>query len=371
MKKILIVLGKLLVLLCLFALGCTGLLYLYFSLGTGGLLSFSITPAAEIFVILTAIVLLTGYLFFAVWLCNLGAAPESKPVSAGKKIFHTLKYLLFCTLLILLFCVKDSVKSEIEKVQARIYYQQADEIITYQNTHDISVAILSTPLNQNSVLIDYQTKKLTFIYSFSYDQCKRYSLKKTQTNPFENLEIQFQTPLSESGKMLTTYYKKSDSTPTPDYRYTAGAVLEMQNGDLYYTDIPDEFLGFDSMGYLYSTMQEALTCADEKIVYGHNRFPDFVPDTESNTFYIDYDTHILYFLYGDSETAFCNKVQLQPAENFPETFYIRKKFEMQGGILYAYCHNEVTSSQGNRIHGLLLQTKNGLFQIEQVMDIYL
>ncbi|GEM_PF-5162994 len=371
MKKVLIIIGKILALLGVFALGCAGILILYFSLGKGGLFDFSISRAAEIFVLITTIAFLIGYFIFAVWLCNLGTVPKEQKKSVGKKILHMLKYIVPCVLAITLLCAKNSIESEIKCAKARRYYQQADEIITYQNNHDISVDILTTPLNKSSVLIDYDHKKLTFIYYFSYGKCSRYSLKKTESKPFENLEIQFQTPLSEPGKTLTTYYKKSDSTPTSDYRYTAGAVLEMQDGAVYYTEIPDEFLDFDSMGYLYRMMQEALACTDEKIVYGHNQFPDFVPDAESNTIYLDYDTNTLYILYGDSQTAFCTKAQLEPVENFPEEFYIQKKLELQNGILYLYRTAETTNKYDKRIHGLILKTRDGLFQVEQVMDINL
>ena len=247
MKKIAQYIGK--ILLLLFLAGIIGfvLMAFYFVIGFHGLSS---PPTDLENFIMTAVTLLVAaaYLYFAAWLSRIGV---SMPLDFKQKIKLFLKLIIPTACIITLYCVLPSLEYEFENQLAQYYYNQADEIICYQNTSDTYDHLMSTPLNQSSALLNYDKMSVTFIYQMSFDQCKHYKLEKADVNPFENLPIQFQASLNSPAKTITTYYdpNSSSSDSNPSKRFTRGVLIEMLDGTLWKADIDNELLDIEHGPY--------------------------------------------------------------------------------------------------------------------------
>lgn len=142
-----------------------------------------------------------------------------------------------------------------ERLRAKHAYHTADEIICYQNDRNTHANLMGTPLNQNTILLNYDWMHVTFIYDMSFEQMRKVRLKPAAPEQTTD-NIQFVSPLSGEGKTLTVYGNENVVT---------GISVICADGSLYYADIASENLGFSDTAY--SVTQNALNQSDEVVPY--------------------------------------------------------------------------------------------------------
>lgn len=369
MKKIAQYIWK--ILLLLFIAGILGyaLAVFYFAIGFHGLSS---PPTDLENFIMTAVTLLVAaaYLYFAAWLSRIGV---STTLDFKQKIKMFLKLIIPTACIITLYCVMPSLEYEFENQLAQYYYNQADEIICYQNTSDTYDHLMTTPLNKSSALLNYDKMNVTFIFYMGFDQCKHYKLEKTNVNPFENLPIQFQTSLNSPAKTFTTYYDPNSSSSDSNHskRFTRGVLIEMQDGTLWKADIDNELLDIEYG--LYPEVSEAKNCADESIIFGKNRLPNYANGINSNTIMLDYDAMTAYIIYEDENTVYCNKLKFEQINSMPEV-NIQAKFTLHSPGTYLYAFHKVRSIyedwDKDKTDGFILETEDNKYWIADDWGYY-
>ena len=199
---------------------------------------------------------------------------------------------------------------------AKEYLQAADDIITYQNSGSHNGKnLLFTNLRENSVLIDYDEKRVTFIFKdHSDDKLKTYLLKPCKKKP-EDDNIQFACPLAAPGLELKTYF---DPDRWQGIRNTAYITLKLRDGTVWYAETGGNELKLENTNY--TAIEYALKNADDIIGYGGNtpedgsQFPPYAQGITRDTFCLDRKnmTGSVIYCYG------------KPA---------RKKYATYGGVV--------------------------------------
>ncbi len=183
-----------------------------------------------------------------------------------------------------------------EQQTAAEYYRNADERIIYQNSGSLREGMFDTAIKQDTLLIDYSEKTVTFIFrGSSYkDTLKTFTLHELGYIP--EMPEQFICELNAPGKRLITY-----CDPTHDRDMTTAISLEMADGTLLYAGMDRIYLGIEASPC--RDIKEALRYSDDIVEYGANNaadgslFPPYSLGIARNTFCLDHNNMTAYVIY--------------------------------------------------------------------------
>lgn len=105
-----------------------------------------------------------------------------------------------------------------------------DAALPYQTNEIHSSGLMDTGYKTNMVFIDYDSKRIGFLYSAPYGEYQSFSLTEGSL-AVKGYTIQKQWDLDEPGKKLTTYYADENHS-----RRTIGIELEMADQSVYSID---------------------------------------------------------------------------------------------------------------------------------------
>ncbi len=166
----------------------------------------------------------------------------------GKSFFvrHIRQPLLLMTvtaLTILAAMGAERIGERLEVSDARSAISRAEEILCYNDGEYHLDGIMGTELTRNSVLIDYDTMKLSFIFNGSFDKYIEVKLKKTA--PYDSANIQTTAELKAPGKELIFFYPEKGI----EYDHHTSAVqLTMADGTVYTAELSEDDKGFIFLG---------------------------------------------------------------------------------------------------------------------------
>gem|GEM_PF-5519510 len=270
------------------------------------------------------------------------------------------------------------IQNTTDKNNASEYLQNADEVITYQNSGDYyGDSILSTGLKESTILINYDEKRVSFVYRGYYDEgnLKTFILQPCTDIPKD--ELQYICKLNSPGKELKTY-----SDPSV-FRYNSTCVtVEMQDGSLWYADMGGEFYNFEYAAN--AKIVKALEKADEVLEYGKNlpeegdEFPPYTIGVTHNTFCLDHSDMTGNIIYCNGGNTWQD---IGYSTSYGDIHVIDLKFEPFDGNLYELVPQAVIplsspdeyiipyhinyGEQWGRCAGIILHTADGLFNADQ------
>ncbi len=120
-----------------------------------------------------------------------------------------------------------------EKRHAKSMLKKCDEVISYNESYQRVDDILGIDeITNNSILIDYDKKKIGFLMYSDYDEYIEYELEKCDNNTITRIaqqyDVQAVVPLDSPGITLTAYTREAS------YKHmTSALVLETQDGVYY------------------------------------------------------------------------------------------------------------------------------------------
>ena len=158
----------------------------------------------------------------------------------GKSFFvrHIRQPLLLMTVTALIILASMGVEKLEERLDisdARSAVRRAEEILCYNDGVRYPDGIMGTELTENSILIDYDTMKVSFIFNGSFDEFLEVKLKKGE--PYDGANIQTTAELKAPGKELIFFYPDKGGS----YDHLTSAVqLTMADGTVYTAEIKEE-----------------------------------------------------------------------------------------------------------------------------------
>lgn len=117
--------------------------------------------------------------------------------------------------------------STYESYRLKNFINNADETIPYSINSVYPSGIKNTSFTTNTILIDYDTHKIGFLYYAGYDRFVVFDLTKSNEN-IDNNNIQIDVKLNSPGYSLTTFYPEKDLT-----HRTSDIQIIMENGEIY------------------------------------------------------------------------------------------------------------------------------------------
>ncbi len=276
-------------------------------------------------------------------------APQDKAKDRKSAVKQGVIFFAASAAVIVLILSKGFIFEKIERFRARQAFKNAEETVRYQNDRDTCVNIMTTPLNKNSVLIDYDTMTVTFIYYISYEKMDQVHLRKYSDKDIKD-PVQFKYELSGKGTMLTVY---------GDWR-TSGVSVETADGDFWYSDLKNEYMGFDRT--VYQLAAEVENNADEAVEYAaeySEPFDMYGTEIVRSTAGIDYDTMKLYLVYGSDGVVYGDTITMQKDGAMPEGM-ITAEIPFTRGTLYAYsADSSCFEENSGRCDGLVFEADDG------------
>lgn len=352
-KKVLIWLGKIILMLGILAgLGYAWIMVLL--LASDGI--FGSGPSGFAVLALSA-ACLAVFIFICVKVSRLGTEKPDKSDSFWTKAKQPLLVIVPVAVIAIGipvgFAVKDAAEDYFLKERAKNAVRTADEIIEYDNggTYLAGFTILDTGLVKDTLLINYDSKTVSFIYYASLQEFEEFTLEKGEISG--NQHLQYITALSSPGKTFSAYYNGEEINS----HRTTGLRLEMEDGSVYSLKLDNEYLDLDT--YPLINIMEAQEKADIVIAYGRNVLPSNYSGIESNTLLIDSDTKTFTMVYGDKDTISINTFGLIPTDSI-EDIYLQAKIDLSIGTLYAYTGRFYKEEwEKKRTDGLFLITPDG------------
>ena len=272
-----------------------------------------------------------AYIFLGIKLSRVGNARPEETDSIPQKAKQPLLVIIPSIALAVLVFAFPSLQYNFEEFitakKAQAAVKNAEEIIQYEQGGNIyGSTIYDTSVNKDSVLIDYDSKTVTFLFRSPFDECIQVKLQSGGLHGEQN--FQYVTKLGSPGKTLTTFYSKEG------YEHlTSGILLEMENGTVYSAELDNEYLGLSV--YPWGYIKNVLEASDISIPYG-NTFPDNYFEIEKSTLFLDTKTNTVSVAYCDEGRVGCSSYELQKTDKV-EDIYLQAKIPLEvGGTVYAY-----------------------------------
>lgn len=283
-----------------------------------------------------------------------------------------------------LYCLAPEIETMAEKHRAKSMLKKCDEVISYNESYHITEGILGIEeITNDSILIDYDKKKVAFLMHNDYDEYIEYELEKCENNTITRIaqqyDVQAVVPLDSPGISLTAYTREAS------YKHmTAALVLETQDG-VYYKEKLDkngdgayEYLGLrDSDFSVYDDAeyqaQRMLKYCDVTIPYNKGEQVGSIfgiTGITSDTILIDYSTDYGYstrkvgFLMNNGEDEYIEYDLSQCSNSTLDG--IKQQFEVQAVMpLDSPGVNLTTYTSGGENASLtaavVLSTEDGVF----------
>ncbi len=271
-----------------------------------------------------------------------------------------------------------------EKHRAKSMLKKSDEVISYNESYQRVDGILGIEeITNDSILIDYDKKKIGFLMYNDYDEYIEYELEECENNTITRIaqqyDVQAVVPLDSPGITLTAYTREAG------YKHmTAALVLETRDG-VYYKEKLDkdgdgayEFLGLkDSDFSVYDDeeyrAQRMLKYCDVTIPYNKDEQVGGIfgrGDITSDTILIDYSDDYGYstrkvgFLMNNGEDEYLEYDLSQCSKTTFEG--IKQQFKVQAVVpLDSPGVNLTTYTSGGENSDLtaavVLSTEDGVF----------
>ena len=285
---------------------------------------------------------------------------------------------------IALYYLAPEIETMAEKHHAKSMLKKCDEVISYNESYQKTDGILGIEeITNNSILIDYDKKKVAFLMHNDHDEYIEYELEKCENNTITRIaqqyDVQAVVPLDSPGITLTAYTREAG------YRHmTAALVLETHDGVYYKEKLEKdgdgayEFLGLrDSDFCVYDDAeykaQRMLKYCDANIPYNKGEQVGSIFGIEgitSDTILIDYSTDYGYstrkvgFLMNNGEDEYIEYDLSQCSESTLDG--IKQQFEVQAVVsLDSPGVNLTTYTSGGENASLtaavVLSTEDGVF----------
>ena len=346
-KKISSYIAKLVVLGVLFCL----LFYLAIvSIFTLGFFSLIVFPAEALF-----------FIYCTMRLDVLGKGEKAKARKLGYRFLSSLPLLIPSVFLGLALSFHEAISDDIsdfkEYKQSGIYYSQADEFIGIDGpVKKVSDGIMDTPLEGSTIMIDYDTKRVSFILSRGGGMLFSYKLSKDVQRPSE-FRIQSERSLSSPGKTLRTYYKESRIDD-----HTSFVELELENGEIWSSVTYTESFGIHNE---FPLILEAVETSDKTIEYLDTELPQNEANMQHPSLLFDFDRMYAFIVYKEDfysgAESTCRDFKLTEydyEENGVPDMEIVAKIELDSPWkeVYIYRHEEEYYRYQN---GLVLLSEDG------------
>lgn len=237
-----------------------------------------------------------------------------------------------------------------EKRHAKSMLKKCDEVISYNESYQRVDGILGIEeITNNSILIDYDKKKIGFLMYSDYDEYIEYELEKCDNNTITRIaqqyDVQAVVPLDSPGITLTAYTREAS------YKHmTSALVLETQDGVYYKEKLEKdgdgayEYLGLrDSDFSVYDDKeyqaQRMLKYCDVTIPYNKGEQVGSIlgmTDITSDTILIDYSDDYGYstrkvgFLMNNGEDEYIEYDLSQCSNSTLDG--IKQQFEVQAVV---------------------------------------
>ena len=234
-----------------------------------------------------------------------------------------------------------------EKRHAKKMLKKCDEVISYNESYQDTDGILGIEeITNNSILIDYDNKKIGFIMHHDYDEYIEYEFEKCDNNTVTRIaqqyDVQAIVPLDSPGITLTAYTREAG------YKHmTAALVLETQGGVYYKEKLEKngsgtyEYLCLRNSEFCVSDDEEyqaqrMIKYCDAKIPYNKGEQVGGIFGIEgitSDTILIDYSTDYGYsirkvgFLMNNGEDEYIEYDLAQCSET--DLNDIKQQFKVQ------------------------------------------
>ncbi|MCM1298858.1 MAG: hypothetical protein NC203_09545 [Firmicutes bacterium] len=375
-KQVLLFLLSVLIISVMILLSCEGWGILLFIQRPGGLFNKGDLPLAaklaDLFLILPVnigIIFLTAY-----GLSRIGkgkakngeAAPQGKPAAkkfSGKNLIAP--SVSVAAAMVLIFTIrfidynKPEIKAAVKNVSVTVLVNNADEIITYDNSGNIYSPFFNTDIRKSSALIDYDKMTVTFMYKMSGDRYKTVQLAENGFIPRTKHTLQFKNPLNEGGE-IRVYYDNTDKTFNDGFK--SCAVSLDYNGKSYGAEFEPEPMDFDScLDDLYRLDDSSL----ERIVYHDNEMFPYTGNISSDTLFIDYENKKLYLIYThdsglNNKSVYISEKNLEEVTEVKDV-YLQAEYDLEnGGKLYAYGSEDYTLKAADPVLKWETQKTDGL-----------
>lgn len=286
-----------------------------------------------------------GFLAFSVWFARLGKLEPLK-----KRILSSIPMIVVSVLVGLLAVYPEVVERFIEKKMSWIYYRQADEFIGIEAPVEKGRdGLLDTPFQSSTIMIDYDTMRVSFVLEGLFDECQTFKLSK-DIPAFSELRLQSVKDLSSPGKALRTYYSDSQLP-----HLTSGIELELESGEIWRAEMDKALLHIENE---FPLLIEAVKTCDELIEYHDSELPQNAGNIAHPSILLDYDDMYAYMVYNQYDyDVFVQDFKLTERSAVPELEVLAKiELASPWKVVYVY-HRE--NEIHNHPHGIALISEDG------------
>lgn len=240
-----------------------------------------------------------GYLTFCVWFARLG---KHEPLK--KRIISSIPMIVVSVLFGLAAVFPEVIEDFIERRKSGIYYHQADEFIGINGpVEKDGDGLLDTPFQTSTIMIDYDTMRISFVLEGLIDECPTFMLSKDLPE-FTDMRLQSVRDLSSPGRVMRTYYSDSHVP-----HLTSGIEIELESGEIWRAEMDRERLQIENE---FPLLPLAVAACDELIEYHDSDLPQNAGNIAHPSLLLDYDDMYAYMVYNQYDyDVFCRDFKLK------------------------------------------------------------